>query len=68
MDIESEKKSAYLDEYRIIRTLGAGYHAEYLFNDAGSSWESTSTARRSPSRNTKKKRPPSRRSSTSSES
>jgi hypothetical protein len=35
MDIESEKKGAYLDEYRILRTLGAGYHAEYLFNDAG---------------------------------
>ncbi len=35
MDIEAEKKSAYLDEYRILRTLGAGYHAEYLFNDSG---------------------------------
>lgn len=28
MDIEEGKKSAYLDEYRIVRTLGAGYHAE----------------------------------------
>lgn len=34
MDIESDKKCAYLDEYKIIRTLGAGYHAEYLFNDS----------------------------------
>lgn len=34
MDIEGEKKSAYLDEYRILRTLGAGYHAEYSFNDS----------------------------------
>lgn len=33
MDIEEGKKSAYLDEYRIVRTLGAGYHAEYPFND-----------------------------------
>lgn len=35
MDIESNKKSAYLDEYRIIRTLGAGYHAEYYLYDVG---------------------------------
>jgi hypothetical protein len=28
MDIEADKKCAYLDEYKIIRTLGAGYHAE----------------------------------------
>jgi hypothetical protein len=29
MEIESNKKHAYLDEYKILRTLGAGYHAEY---------------------------------------
>ena len=65
MDIESEKKGAYLDEYRIIRTLGAGYHAEYLFNDAESSWESMNTGHKSPSKSTKKKPPPSRLSSMS---
>lgn len=25
---EVEKKFAYLDEYKVLRTLGAGYHAE----------------------------------------
>ena len=29
MDFESSKKHSYLDEYKILRTLGAGYHAEY---------------------------------------
>lgn len=29
MDIEEPKKNSYLDEYRIIRTLGSGYHAKY---------------------------------------
>ena len=28
MDIEASDKCAYLDEYKIIRTLGSGYHAE----------------------------------------
>lgn len=26
--MESEKKSSYLDEFRILKTLGAGYHAQ----------------------------------------
>jgi hypothetical protein len=28
MDIEHSKKHSYLDEYKIIKTLGAGYHAQ----------------------------------------
>lgn len=28
MDIEGQKKFSYLDEYKIIKTLGAGYHAQ----------------------------------------
>ena len=30
MDAENEKKYSYLDEFKIIRTLGAGYHAQYI--------------------------------------
>jgi hypothetical protein len=28
MEIEHAKKHSYLDEYKIIKTLGAGYHAQ----------------------------------------
>lgn len=28
MEPEVDKKYSYLDEYRILRTLGAGYHAQ----------------------------------------
>ena len=31
MEIEHSKKHAYLDEYKILKTLGAGYHATYLW-------------------------------------
>ena len=27
--MKSDKPHAYLDEYRILKTLGAGYHAKY---------------------------------------
>ena len=26
---ESDKKYSYLDEFKILKTLGAGYHAKY---------------------------------------
>lgn len=29
MDIE--KKNCYLDDFKIIKTLGAGYHAQYIY-------------------------------------
>lgn len=28
MEIEQDKKNSYLDEYKILKTLGAGYHAQ----------------------------------------
>jgi len=28
LDIEGDKKNSYLDEYKILKTLGAGYHAQ----------------------------------------
>jgi hypothetical protein len=28
MEIEQSKKHSYLDEYKILKTLGAGYHAQ----------------------------------------
>lgn len=30
MEIEHGKKHSYLDEYKILKTLGAGYHAQYF--------------------------------------
>jgi hypothetical protein len=63
MDIEGEKKHSYLDEYKILKTLGAGYHAQYFYFNAGSSWARTKMAGWSLSRNTKKKQPRSRLSS-----
>jgi hypothetical protein len=44
MEIEHAKKHSYLDEYRIIKTLGAGYHAQYLSIHAESNWVKTNTA------------------------
>jgi len=32
MDIEHNKKHSYLDEYKILKTLGAGYHAQYFLS------------------------------------
>ena len=39
MDIE-HKKNCYLDDYKIIKTLGAGYHAQYLhfYEEFNSEW------------------------------
>jgi hypothetical protein len=28
MELEEQKKHSYLDEYKILKTLGAGYHAQ----------------------------------------
>jgi hypothetical protein len=57
MEIEQSKKHAYLDEYKIVKTLGAGYHAEYLCFDTELNsvkmnraewWRSKSTRRKLP--------------------
>lgn len=57
MEIEQSKKHSYLDEFKILKTLGAGYHAQYSFFDTESSlarmnkedsWPSKSIRRKLP--------------------
>lgn len=30
MKVDTQKMYSYLDEFRILKTLGAGYHAQYI--------------------------------------
>jgi hypothetical protein len=30
-DMDIERKNCYLDDFKIIKTLGAGYHAQYIY-------------------------------------
>jgi hypothetical protein len=57
MDFESSKKHSYIDEYKVLRTLGAGYHAEYYFINLESNWEKMRTESWWPSKNIKSKLP-----------
>ena len=55
MEIEHGKKHSYLDEYKILKTLGAGYHAQYFSFYPESNSEKTNKAGLSPSKSIKKK-------------
>lgn len=63
--MEIEKKHAYLDEYKIVRTLGSGYHAEYFLINLESNWVRTLKAIWLPLKSIRRKLPPFRLCSTS---
>ena len=42
MEGDKEGHYEYLDEYKIIKLLGAGYSAEYFFPYPESNWQWTS--------------------------